>query len=358
MGGRSSLILPKISSQVQRLQTVSTRRQQAFAEQYDGMYKRMVELIYLLLYHRQVGSLPYIIGGFPPFEGLAGLVCQSSPVWTFSLNHDLIFQLLAAHCNIPLRDGFWPDKTLAVYGNRGQNAMRDDWVEVYEQMDLHHLKDMALSSRAFALVEIPHTIGGVARSYKSLSRAELEAIRDRTPVDVLERTRAKEEIERRNREQNKHRKWKSPEKWIFLGTVGILVATLLLIPDVRLRLGLDKPTAEVTQPASKPTAPTPSNDPRPEGKIAHAQQRAATRGEQEFLEKLAEARGDRTNVGLASRVFDQAARLMPRSYDLEVDKRQLSEARKAFNQGDFQTAADLFEKAFAGVPNPTGGSSK
>src|SRR6202041_1147714 len=62
------------------LQTVSTRRQQAFADQYDGMYKRMVELIYLLLYHRQIGSLPYIIGGFPPFEGLTGFVRQSSPV--------------------------------------------------------------------------------------------------------------------------------------------------------------------------------------------------------------------------------------------------------------------------------------
>ena len=82
------------------------------------MYKRMVELVYLLLYHRHIGSLPYIIGGFPPFKGLARLVRQSSPVWTFSLSHDLMFQLIAAHCDIPLRDGFWPDKTLAVYGNQ------------------------------------------------------------------------------------------------------------------------------------------------------------------------------------------------------------------------------------------------
>jgi hypothetical protein len=119
------------------LQTVSTRRQQAFADQYDGMYKRMVELIYLLLYHRQVGSLPYIIGGFPPFEGLTGFVRQSSPVWTFSLNHDLMFQLLAAHCNIPLRDGFWPDKTLAVFGNQPRMPKSSLRADILTEDDLN-----------------------------------------------------------------------------------------------------------------------------------------------------------------------------------------------------------------------------
>jgi hypothetical protein len=52
-----------------------------------------------------------IIQGLPPFEGLSGFVKKSSPVWVFSLNHDLILQLLAVHCGIPFRDGFWPEKT-------------------------------------------------------------------------------------------------------------------------------------------------------------------------------------------------------------------------------------------------------
>lgn len=69
------------------LQTVSKRIQQAFAEQYDEMYQRMVETVYLLLYHRQAGSLPYITQGLAPFEGLAVFVKKSSPVWAFSLNH-------------------------------------------------------------------------------------------------------------------------------------------------------------------------------------------------------------------------------------------------------------------------------
>jgi hypothetical protein len=100
------------------LQTVSRRTQQAFAKQYDGMYQRMVETVSLLLYHRQAESLPYIRQGLAPFEGLAAFVRKSAPVWAFSLNHDVMFQLLAVHCGIPLRDGFWPEKTLTIAGNQ------------------------------------------------------------------------------------------------------------------------------------------------------------------------------------------------------------------------------------------------
>jgi hypothetical protein len=99
------------------LETAS-RRPEPFAEQYGAMYQRMVELVYLLLYTRQVGSLPYIERGLTPFEGLAGFAKKSSPVWVFSLNHDLMLHLLAMHCRIPLRDGFWPDNTLTVFGNQ------------------------------------------------------------------------------------------------------------------------------------------------------------------------------------------------------------------------------------------------
>jgi hypothetical protein len=100
------------------LETASRRPHEPFAEQYGALYQRMVELVYLLLYPRQAESLPYIERGLPPFEGLAGFVSKSSPVWAFSLNHDLMIQLLATHCRIPLRDGFWPDKTLTIFGNQ------------------------------------------------------------------------------------------------------------------------------------------------------------------------------------------------------------------------------------------------
>ena len=39
---------------------------------------------------------------------------SSSPIWIFSLNHDLILELLAHHSGIPIRDSFWPDKVLTI----------------------------------------------------------------------------------------------------------------------------------------------------------------------------------------------------------------------------------------------------
>jgi hypothetical protein len=119
------------------LQTVSRRPHQAFAEQYDGMYQRMVETVYFLLYHRQVASLPYITQGFPPFEGLAGFMKKSSPVWTFSLNHDVMVQLLALHCGIPLRDGFWPEKTLTLTSNKPHAAKAQLLADVLSEEELN-----------------------------------------------------------------------------------------------------------------------------------------------------------------------------------------------------------------------------
>lgn len=74
----------------------------------------MVEVVALLLIHRQTRSFPYIYRGLPPFEGFGEFVKQSSPIWVFSLNHDLILEILAQHCGVPLRDGFWPEKTLSI----------------------------------------------------------------------------------------------------------------------------------------------------------------------------------------------------------------------------------------------------
>jgi hypothetical protein len=49
---------------------------------------------------------------------LERFVKQAHPIWAFSLNHDLLIELLAQHCNIPLRDGFWPDKILTIRANQ------------------------------------------------------------------------------------------------------------------------------------------------------------------------------------------------------------------------------------------------
>jgi hypothetical protein len=78
------------------LQTISRRTDEPFAEQYSEMYGRMVEIISLLLVHRQTKSLPYIALGLAPFQGLANFVKASGRVWIFSLNHDMMIQLISS----------------------------------------------------------------------------------------------------------------------------------------------------------------------------------------------------------------------------------------------------------------------
>jgi hypothetical protein len=90
------------------------------------------------LYARQAGSLPYIQRGLPPFEGLAAFAREFSPVWAFSLNHDLMIQLLATHSGIPLRDGFWPDKTLTVFGNQPGVPRASLLADILSEDDLNH----------------------------------------------------------------------------------------------------------------------------------------------------------------------------------------------------------------------------
>jgi hypothetical protein len=131
-GGYDSTVIENTIQLIQRndlhyenilgyLQTASRRHNQPFAAEYDGLYKRMVESISLLLYPRQL-SFPYIRQALPPFEGLTQFALQSSPIWAFSLNHDIMLQLLATHCGVPLRDGFWPDETLTITDNRALAA--------------------------------------------------------------------------------------------------------------------------------------------------------------------------------------------------------------------------------------------
>jgi hypothetical protein len=55
--------------------------------------------------------------------------------------------------------------------------------------------------------------------------------------------------------------------------------------------------------------------------------------------------------GPAARIFDEASALIPGSDDSQVDKEALAKARSAFTDGKFSEAADLFVKAFRGIPN-------
>lgn len=119
------------------LQTLWGRPGQQQAEQYYSLYMKMIEIVYALIYYRQVKSLPYFSRGFPPYEGLEGLAERSHPMWVFSLNHDLMAELLALHCKIPLRDGFWPDKNIVISSSRDEISARHLTADVLSEKDLN-----------------------------------------------------------------------------------------------------------------------------------------------------------------------------------------------------------------------------
>jgi hypothetical protein len=98
------------------LQTEHRRLGQAQEDgkNFRGMYLRLVESVYALLGERQIKQTGYLSRALIPYEGLAGLAERSLPLYIFSLNHDLMVEVIADHLALPLADGFWPSKTLVI----------------------------------------------------------------------------------------------------------------------------------------------------------------------------------------------------------------------------------------------------
>ncbi|WP_437498164.1 hypothetical protein [Sorangium sp. So ce1099] len=96
---------------------------QQLGREYHRLYLSMVAVINGLLYYRQVRNAAYTDRGMIPFEGLAGLARVHEPLWIFSVNHDLMVELLADRLKIPLKDGFHGDNLLEIpnLGPKGES---------------------------------------------------------------------------------------------------------------------------------------------------------------------------------------------------------------------------------------------
>jgi hypothetical protein len=85
---------------------VQFRRSSRFRQDYHGLYAWLVEVVYLLLYHRHIKNESYISMGLRYFEGIIGLAREIKPLWIFSLNHDLVVECLCAQYGISVNSGF------------------------------------------------------------------------------------------------------------------------------------------------------------------------------------------------------------------------------------------------------------
>ncbi|HEV2174984.1 MAG TPA: hypothetical protein VGR71_15530, partial [Nitrospira sp.] len=82
------------------------RRQQSRPHEYHSLYSWLVELVYHLLYYRQVNNDALFERQLPYYKGLATVAERNRPLWVFTLNHDLLIEAIAAQYSIPLHSGF------------------------------------------------------------------------------------------------------------------------------------------------------------------------------------------------------------------------------------------------------------
>jgi len=82
-----------------------------FAHAYHALYAWLAQVVYLLLYRRQVQRRNSYREGLQYFEGIARLAGSNRPLWIFSLNHDVLVECIAALFGIDVRCGF-PPKTV------------------------------------------------------------------------------------------------------------------------------------------------------------------------------------------------------------------------------------------------------
>jgi hypothetical protein len=76
---------------------------------YHGIYSWLVEVVYIILQERHTKNLDYIQKKIRYFQGFQSLIREDSPLWIFSLNHDLVVECLAAHFGIAVKTGFGPE---------------------------------------------------------------------------------------------------------------------------------------------------------------------------------------------------------------------------------------------------------
>jgi len=79
---------------------------EGFAEAYHALYAWLAQVVYLLLYRRQVERRDSYREGLQYFEGIVPLARANRPLWIFSLNHDVLVECIAALFGIEINCGF------------------------------------------------------------------------------------------------------------------------------------------------------------------------------------------------------------------------------------------------------------
>ena len=81
-------------------------RKRTLAQDYHGAYSWLISVVYGVLYLRQINQKPYLERMRPFYDGIAQLAVENTPLWVFSLNHDVVIEATAGRMQLPLYCGF------------------------------------------------------------------------------------------------------------------------------------------------------------------------------------------------------------------------------------------------------------
>ena len=73
---------------------------------YHGLFAFLSEIVYALLKERHVLNIGLIERSISYLAGIATLAEINSPLWVYSLNHDLIIECFSAHSGVPIKSGY------------------------------------------------------------------------------------------------------------------------------------------------------------------------------------------------------------------------------------------------------------
>ncbi len=114
------------------------RRQRSLPQEYHGLYSWLVELVYHLLYYRQVNNKAFFGRHLPYYDGIRALAGANAPLWVFSLNHDVIVEAIAARLSIPLHSGFSPSTITLPRRDASGKKKGEIRAEILTKQELEH----------------------------------------------------------------------------------------------------------------------------------------------------------------------------------------------------------------------------
>lgn len=104
-------------------------------QDYHGMYQWLTETVGNVLYARHFKNVIMLMASLRYLDGIVGLARQNAPLWIFTLNHDLIVELLCATFDVPVSCGFTERATLPLRDVKGQ-AIGELAVETLTEAEL------------------------------------------------------------------------------------------------------------------------------------------------------------------------------------------------------------------------------